>query len=218
MLGRAVLGRRNGLWHGCSNGPFYWATRSGRPALGPLPRKHSCEGVSPYPARWLKGASIITAQHSPRRLPFLLLFLLLPSPPCPVLAPARALSSSSCALPLLRPHRLASGGEKWPSAAGRVPPKSVVTDSYYIVYLRESGGRRTLTIFKSGATASPHEGFSERLRSAVYHVYCFSSEDCFENEDQMAKVIIDAEMFMSGNKQNARFKISKSLPLDSISA
>lgn len=49
-----------------------------------------------------------------------------------------------------------SWGEKWPSAAGRVPPKSVVTDSYYIVYLRESGGRRKLTIFKSGATATPH--------------------------------------------------------------
>lgn len=36
-----------------------------------------------------------------------------------------------------------------------VPPKSVVTDSHYIVYLCESGGRHTLTIFKSGATPSP---------------------------------------------------------------
>lgn len=38
--------------------------------------------------------------------------------------------------------------------------------------------------------------------SDVYRFFFFfSSEDWFENEDQMAKVIIDAEMFMSGNKQ-----------------
>lgn len=136
---------------------FYWPNQSGRPALGPLPRKPSCEAVSPYPARWLKGASIITVQHSPCHLPFLLLFLFLPVPylhqrgssfPPPVLC----LFSSRTDY-----HQEAvSRGEKWPSTAGRVPPKSVVTDSYYIVYLRESGGRPTLTIFKSGATTSPH--------------------------------------------------------------
>lgn len=36
-----------------------------------------------------------------------------------------------------------------------VPPKSVVTDSHYTVYLCERGGRHALTIFKSGATTSP---------------------------------------------------------------
>lgn len=40
---------RNQLWHSCTNGPFYWANQSGSPGLGPLPRKHSLEGVSPYP-------------------------------------------------------------------------------------------------------------------------------------------------------------------------
>lgn len=107
----AVLGRTNHLARLLKRS-FYWATQSGRPALGALPRKHSCEGGSPYPARWLKGASIITVQRSPCHLPFLLLFLLLPSPPCLILAPARFLFSSSCSLPLLQPRRLPSGGRE----------------------------------------------------------------------------------------------------------
>lgn len=31
---------------------FYWANQSGSPRFGPLPRKHSLEGVSPYPCAW----------------------------------------------------------------------------------------------------------------------------------------------------------------------
>lgn len=34
-----------------------------------------------------------------------------------------------------------------------------------------------------------------------YNVYCYSSEDGLENEGQMEKVIMDAEMFMTRNKQ-----------------
>lgn len=49
-------------------------------------------------------------------------------------------------------------------------------------------------------------GFFQSLRSAVYDVYCFSSKDWFENEDQMANVIIDAEMFTIGNKQMLALK------------
>lgn len=110
VLGWAGPGRRNHLWHGCSNGLFLdWANQSGRPALGPLPRKPSRGAVSPYPARWLKGASIITVQHSPCHLPLLLLFLLLP---VPYLRQRGSSFPSSRALPLLQPRRLPSGGRE----------------------------------------------------------------------------------------------------------
>lgn len=90
-------------------------------------------------------------------------------------------------------------------AIGCAPLKSLVTVSYYIVYLPEGGGSRTLTIFKSvrsGVTTSP----CTALRTCgyvyvIYNVYCYSSEDRFENEDQMETVIKDVEMFMTRNKQ-----------------
>lgn len=50
-------------------------------------------------------------------------------------------------------------------------------------------------------------------------VYCYSSEDWFKNEDQMEKVILDVEMFMTRNKQELALKYHKSetLPWNSIS-
>lgn len=49
--------------------------------------------------------------------------------------------------------------------------------------------------------------FFKLIRYAVYNVYCYSSEDWFENEDQMDTVIMDVKMFMTRNKQGACFKI-----------
>lgn len=59
--------------------------------------------------------------------------------------------------------------------------------------------------------------FFKLVRYAVYNVYCYSSEDWFGNEDQMEKVIMDVEMFMTRNKQGLALKYHKSLPLNSIS-
>lgn len=152
------LGRRNRLWHGCSNGPFTGRISQADLHLGLCPETTFVrESHLTLHAGWKEPVLSLYSTH--RHLPFLLLFLLLPSPPCHVLAPAG--SFPPLVLCLFSSHtdyhqEAVSWGEKWPSTAGRVPPKSVVTDSYYIVYLCESGGRRTLTIFKSGATTSPH--------------------------------------------------------------
>lgn len=98
-------------------------------------------------------------------------------------------------------------------AIGRASLKSVVTVSYYIVYLPKGRGSRTLTVFKSPSIwryrKSMHS-FFRLIRYAVYNVYCYSSEDWFENEDQMEKVIVDVEMFMTRNKQGLALKYHKS--------
>ncbi len=60
--------------------------------------------------------------------------------------------------------------------------------------------------------------FLKLVRRAVHNVYCYSSEDWSENEDQMEKVIMDVEMFMTRNKQGLALKYHKSLPSNSISA
>lgn len=90
-----------------------------------------------------------------------------------------------------------------------------MTVSYYIVYLPEGGGSRLLTIFKcvqSGATTGSTLGLLKLLRPVVYNVYCYSSEDWLEDEDQMEKVISDVEMFTTGNKQRLTLKYHKTLP------
>lgn len=52
--------------------------------------------------------------------------------------------------------------------------------------------------------------FFKLVRCAVYKVHCYSTEDWFENEDQMEKVIMDVEMFMTRNKQGLALKYRKS--------
>ena len=106
-------------------------------------------------------------------------------------------------------------------AIGCASHKSVVTVSYYIVYLPKGGGSRTLTVFKSarsGATTSQRIASLGLIRGAVSNVYCYSSEDRSENEDQMEKVIVDVEMFMTRNKQALalKYRKSESLPWKSI--
>lgn len=55
--------------------------------------------------------------------------------------------------------------------------------------------------------------FLRLILYAVYNACCYSSEDWFENEEQMEKVIMDVEMFMTRNKQRLALKYHKSKPL-----
>lgn len=167
-------------------GLFTGQINQATPSLGHCPESTVWRESHLTLVHWLKGASIITVQHSPSHLLFLflrllpLLFLLLSSLPCSpplyyhgssFLLPAMFFPSSP-PLPLklcyslhaLQHNRLPSGGCDLrrnvisSPAIGSAPLKSVVTVSYYIVYLPEGGGSRTLTIFKSarsGATTSP---------------------------------------------------------------
>lgn len=161
---------RNQLWHSCTNGPFTGQINQAAPGLGHCPESTVWREFHLTPVHGLKGASIITVQHSPCHLRFLslclhpLLFLLLscsPLPPSPLPPPPLMLCYS---LHTLQLNRLPSAGCDLrrnvisSPAIGCVPLKSLVTVSYYIVYLPEGGGSRTLTIFKSarsGATAGP---------------------------------------------------------------
>lgn len=163
---------------GCTNGPLTGQINQAASGLGHCPESTVRRESHLTPVHWLKGASIITVQHSPYHLLFLflhlfpILFLLLPSLPCSPLVPAWFLFSPpspvllllSCSAAPLQPNRLPSLGcdlrrnVTSPPAIGCAPLKSVVTVSYYIVYLTEGGGSRTLTIFKSarsGATTGP---------------------------------------------------------------
>lgn len=160
---------------------FYWAHQSGSPWLGPLPRKHSSEGVSPYPCALAERSQYYhcTALSLSPPLSF-------PPPPPHVLSPSAisalfsicistvllfsSFSSSPppavlCyALHTFQPNRLPSGGCDLrrnvisSPATGCASLKSVLTVSYYIVYLPEGGGSCALTTFKSArsrATTSP---------------------------------------------------------------
>lgn len=145
---------------------FDWANQPGSPGLGPLPRKHSSEGVSPYPralaerSQYYHCTALTLSPPLSSSLP----------PPHTLSFPRYGfsfllllqLSSSSCALlPLSRPNRLASGdcdlrrNVTLSPTIGCAQLKSVVTVSYYIVYLTEGGGSRTLTIFKSADLERP---------------------------------------------------------------
>lgn len=93
---------RNQLWHGSTNEPLTGRINQAAPGLGPCPESTVWRESHLTPVRWLKGASIISAPHSPCHLLFLLLrllrprfFLPLPSLPCsPTCASAAPLLSS----------------------------------------------------------------------------------------------------------------------------
>lgn len=67
---------RNQLWHSCTNGPFTGQINQAAPSLGNCPESTVWRESHLTPVHWLKGASIITAQHSPCHLLFLCLCLL----------------------------------------------------------------------------------------------------------------------------------------------
>lgn len=157
---------RNQLWHDCTNRPLTGQINQAAPGLVHCPESTVRRESHLTPVHWLKGASIITVQHSPCHLLFLLLCLL----PILFLSPRYGssflllllqLSSSRALLPLSRPNRLASGdcdlrrNVTLSPTIGCAQLKSVVTVSYYIVYLTEGGGSRTLTIFKSADLERP---------------------------------------------------------------
>lgn len=176
------LVRRNQLLHRCTNGPFTGHINQGAPGLGHCPESTVQRESHLTPVHWLKGTSIITVQHSVCHL----LFSFPPPPPC-VHSPSAvsalfsicismvplfsSFSSSPPPLPLLcyalhtfQPNRLPSGccdlrrNVISSPAIGCAPFKSVLTVSYYIVYLPEGRCSCTLTTFKSvqsGATTGP---------------------------------------------------------------
>lgn len=67
---------RNQLWHSCTNGPFTGQINQAAPGLGHCPESTVWKESHLTPVHWLKGASIITVQHSPCHLLFLFLCLL----------------------------------------------------------------------------------------------------------------------------------------------
>lgn len=212
---------RNQLWHSCTNGPFTGQINQATPGLGQCPESTVWRESHLTPLHWLKGATIITLQHSPG-LSFSTSSIIVPPPGCILL---RSSSSFSPALVPLTHSNLADCHQEaviWGEMSYRpllLALKSVVTVSYYIVYLPEGGGSCTLTIFKSTRST---ETTSPYLASwgwhAGYNAYCYSSVDWLENEDQMEKVIMDVEMFMTRNKQELALKYhkSKTLPWNSI--
>lgn len=151
---------------------FYWANQSGSPRFGLLPRKHSLEGVSPYPCAWTERSQyyhypaltlspplsfflcfllmlflVSSSWSRSTLLPSSFLFFAFSTSPSPRMIcyslhtlQLNRLPSESCDL---RRHVISS------PLIGCMPLKSVVTVSYYIVYLPGGGSSRTVTIFKS---------------------------------------------------------------------
>lgn len=139
-------------------GPFTGSNQSGNPRFGPLPRKHSLERVSPYPSALAERSHYY--HFTALTHPFVLhvqrrrssSWLDLDSPPALELLTHSSLTDCHQE-PVIWRNVISS------AAIGCAPHKSVVTVSYYIVYLPEGGGSRALTTFKSarsGGTASPH--------------------------------------------------------------
>ena len=104
--------RRSRLWRGCSNGPFTGRIRLADLHLGLCPENTVVRGGLTVPCRLAERSQYYHCTALTLSPP-------ISSPLSPaafaslaVLAPAWFLFSSSCTLPLLQPHRLASGGEK----------------------------------------------------------------------------------------------------------
>ena len=239
---------RNQLWHSCTNGPFTGQINQAAPGLGHCPESTVWKESHLTPVHWLKGASIITVQHSPCHLLFLFLcllplfFLLLSSLPCSPLSYHHgssflllAVSFSSSPPPLvlcysshaLQLNRLPSGGCDLrrnvisSPAIGSAPPQ-ISCDSF-LLHCLPAWRRRPpyFNYIQICSICSDHKSmrsFLKLLGCVVYNVYCYSSEDWSENEDQMETVIIDVEMFMTRNKQGLALEYHKSLPSNSISA
>lgn len=166
---------RNQLWHSCTSGLFTGQINQAAPGLGYCPESTVWRESHLTPVHGLKGASIITIQHSPCHLPFLFSsassscsfssrhlgpvlrfyhhhFSFLPLPAFSTSPSPRMICYSLHTLQLnrlpsescdLRRHVISS------PLIGCMPLKSVVTVSYYIVYLPGGGSSRTVTIFKS---------------------------------------------------------------------
>lgn len=199
---------------------FDWANQSGSSRLGPLPRKHSSEGVSPYPCALAERSQYYQCATFTLSPP-----LSSPPPPPPPSPLVRA--RSLCPPPSNPPHRRPTTSPDLCAPCAL----SVLTDShqeaaigglmsYHLCYwlcsaqissdslpLRCLPARRRrqplanhITIFKCVQSGGDRKSAlsSLKLRSpVVYNVYCYSSADWSEDEEQMGKVVVDAEMFMT---------------------
>lgn len=210
---------------------FYCANQSGSPRLGPLPRKHSLEGVSPYPCALAERRQYY---HCTALTLSPLLSLLLPPAPAlstPVVPAIHRQhhhsfffsSRLSSKVPLmlcysvhtLQPSRLPSGGCDlqrnviMSPVIGCVPLKSVMTVSYYIVYLPEGSGSQNLTIFKSsrsGATTSPCIAPLGRYVTRFVMSTVIPARIAPRTRSRWRKLSWDVEMFMTRHKQGPALK------------
>lgn len=209
---------------------FYWENQSGSPELGPLPRKHSLEGVSPYPCALAERSqyyhctalTLSPPQPPPTPLLFLLLSSLLCSPRSSfLLLVLLLLLVPRCSLHAPQLNRLQSGGCDLrrnvisSPAVGCAPPQ-ISCDSFPLhclpAWRRRPPHSNYIQICSIWSDHKSMRGFFKLVRCAVYNVHCYSTEDWFENEDQLEKVIMDVEMFMTRNKQGLALKYRKSPP------
>lgn len=223
---------------------FYWANQSGSPRFGLLPRKHSLEGVSPYPCAWTERSQYY---HYPALtlsppLSFFLCFLLMlflvsSSWSRSTLLPSSFLFFAFSTSPSPRMicyslHTLQLNRLPSESCDLRrhviVPPHwlyapQISCDSFLLhclpAWRRKQSYCNHIQICSIWNGHSSVPSFFRLIYFVVYNVCCYSSEYWFENEDQMEKVIMDTEMFMTRNKQELALKYHKSqpLPLTSIS-
>lgn len=238
---------RNQLWHSCTSGLFTGQINQAAPGLGYCPESTVWRESHLTPVHGLKGASIITIQHSPCHLPFLFSsassscsfssrhlgpvlrfyhhhFSFLPLPAFSTSPSPRMICYSLHTLQLnrlpsescdLRRHVI-------------VPPHwlyapQISCDSFLLhclpAWRRKQSYCNHIQICSIWNGHSSVPSFFRLIYFVVYNVCCYSSEYWFENEDQMEKVIMDTEMFMTRNKQELALKYHKSqpLPLTSIS-
>lgn len=227
---------------------FYWANQSGSPRFGLLPRKHSLEGVSPYPCAWTERSQYY---HYPALtlsppLSFFLCFLLMLFLVSSSWSRSTLLPSSSLffalacilhfSLPshdlLLFTHSPAKQiaiRKLWSEETCHIVPPhwlyapQISCDSFLLhclpAWRRKQSYCNHIQICSIWNGHSSVPSFFRLIYFVVYNVCCYSSEYWFENEDQMEKVIMDTEMFMTRNKQELALKYHKSqpLPLTSIS-
>lgn len=149
---------------------FYWTNPSNSPGLGTLPRKHSLDRISPYtgwkgPVLSLPSASLLLLVLL--TAPWFVRVFLVPS----CLFSAVLLFFAWSATPCTPSNVVISGLWSVTSshAIGCVLLKSVVTVSYYVVYLPERGSSR-IQIFSIWSHHKSTYSFFRPIRRAVYNV------------------------------------------------
>lgn len=238
---------RNQLWHSCTSGPFTGQINQASPSLGHCPESTVWKESHLTLVEGLKGASIITIQPSPCHLPFSLSLSLVPPHALVILvlfsAPTIIISflpppgcilhfslpSHALLLFTHSPTKQIAISKLWSEETCHIVPPywpcapQISCDSFLLhclpAWRRKQSYCNQIQICSIWNDHSSVHSFFRLICFAVYNVCCYSSKDWFENEDQMGKVTVNAEMFMTWNKQELALKYHQSepLPLSSIS-
>lgn len=198
------------------------------PGLGPLPRKHSLVAVSPYSCAPAERRPFYQRVQQPLcDLLFLSLCPLLCSFSschlCPPPAPQPCFSLILTVFPPPGLYALLNFTDwhqevviyeqKCHVVSCRLRRVPQITCDSFLLHCLLACGQKPFDLDRvqsagSGDTGGPGTAASLSISYAVCNVHRHGGEDWLGNEEQMEKIIVDVEMFMTGNKHRLVSKVT----------